>query len=236
MVKKSEDLADVNADLRKSARVDTGAMAWDPSPSGTVWRKPLYRSGGEFGPVTSLVRYAPGGAFRPHSHPEGEEILVLDGVFADEHGEYPAGTWFFNPHGSSHSPRSEPGCDLFVRLRQYPGRERAARCLDTRRMAWAETGTPGIEEKVLYREPDYPEDVCLLRLADGVSLPIPDEGVLEVLVLDGELRGPKGVVAAGAWLREPGPGTDPWQAAGDCRLYRRVTPWACLSPSADRVD
>ena len=49
--------------------------------------KPLYRWGGEFGPVTSLVRYAPGGAFPEHTHPEGEEILVLEGEFTDEHGE-----------------------------------------------------------------------------------------------------------------------------------------------------
>ena len=34
----------------------------------------------ELGPVTSLVRYAPGGAFAEHAHPEGEEILVRDGA------------------------------------------------------------------------------------------------------------------------------------------------------------
>ncbi|WP_018952883.1 cupin domain-containing protein [Thioalkalivibrio sulfidiphilus] len=223
MQKTIDDLADVNADPHEAVRVDTGVMAWEPSPSGTVWRKPLYRFGGEFGPVTSLVRYAPGGAFRPHSHPEGEEILVLDGVFADEHGEYPAGTWFLSPDGSSHAPRSEPGCDLFVRLRQYPGRERAARCLDTDRMDWAETGVPGVQEKVLYRESGYPEDVCLMQLANGASLPVPGHGIIEILVLEGELRGPGGVVAAGTWMRAPAAGAGSWQAAGDCRLYRRIT-------------
>lgn len=83
-------LADVRADLTRREVVDTSAMSWEASPSGTVWRKPLYREGGEFGPVTSLVRYAPGGAFPEHAHPEGEEILVLAGVFSDEHGDYPA--------------------------------------------------------------------------------------------------------------------------------------------------
>jgi anti-sigma factor ChrR (cupin superfamily) len=100
-----ENLADVNADLSRRVVVDTGPMAWEPSPSGTVWRKPLYRSGGEHGPVTSLVRYAPGGTFREHAHPEGEEILVLDGVFCDEHGDYPAGPFLTNPHGSRHLAR-----------------------------------------------------------------------------------------------------------------------------------
>ncbi len=236
MSKNPDDLADVNADPRKSVRVDTAAMDWEASPSGTVWRKPLYRAGGEFGPVTSLVRYVPGGAFRAHSHPEGEEILVLDGVFADEHGEYPAGTWFFNPHGSSHSPRSEAGCDLFVRLRQYPGRERMGRCLDTRQMAWAETGVPGVQEKVLYREAGYPEEACLVRLADGARLPVPIDGVMEVFVLEGALVGAGGRLTPGTWLREPAAGAGPWRAAGPCQLYRRVTPGAGLSPPADRVD
>jgi quercetin dioxygenase-like cupin family protein len=66
-----EVLADVNADLSRRVVVDTRQMAWEPSPSGSVWRKPIYRRGGEFGPVTSLVRYAPGGSFREHAHPEG---------------------------------------------------------------------------------------------------------------------------------------------------------------------
>ena len=113
-----EDLADVNADLGRRVVVDTALMAWEQSPSGTVWRKPLYRSRGEYGPVTSLVRYARGGAFPGHAHPEKEDILVLDGVFSDEHGDYPAGTFLMNPHGSRHAPRSQTGCTLFVRLRR----------------------------------------------------------------------------------------------------------------------
>jgi quercetin dioxygenase-like cupin family protein len=69
-----EVLADVNAVPSLRVVVDSRQMTREPSPSGGVWRKPLYRSGGEFGPATSLVRYAPGGSFREHAHPEGEEI------------------------------------------------------------------------------------------------------------------------------------------------------------------
>jgi hypothetical protein len=94
---KSPALADVNADLGERIVVDTARMPWEPSPSGTVWRKPLFRHGGQFRPVTSLVRYAPGGAFPEHTHPQGEEILVLDGVFSDEYGDYPAGTFPMHP-------------------------------------------------------------------------------------------------------------------------------------------
>jgi hypothetical protein len=38
--------------------------------------------------------------FSPMAIPGGEEILVLDGVFQDEQGSYPAGSWLRNPAGS----------------------------------------------------------------------------------------------------------------------------------------
>ena len=74
-------LMDVNADLTRRVVVDTAQIPWVPSSSGTVWRKPLFRQGGEFRPVTSLVRCALGGVFPDHAHSEDKEILVLDGVF-----------------------------------------------------------------------------------------------------------------------------------------------------------
>src|SRR3546814_2278419 len=69
--------------------MDTAAMDWQASPSPTVWRKRLDLVDGEFSRVTSIVRYDPSSSFRAHGHPQGEEILVLDGVFSDEHGDYP---------------------------------------------------------------------------------------------------------------------------------------------------
>ena len=65
-------LADINADLSQRIVLDSNTMEWEASPSGSVWRKPLYREGGEFGAVTSLVRYQAGGQFRSHPHPQGE--------------------------------------------------------------------------------------------------------------------------------------------------------------------
>lgn len=48
----------------------------------------------EFGTQhTALVRWAPGTRFNAHRHFGGEEIYVLDGVFEDEFGAYPEGTW-----------------------------------------------------------------------------------------------------------------------------------------------
>ena len=95
----------INGDLSVRAVVDTTHMEWTPSPSGSVWRKRVHLVGPpESGQVTSVVRYEPHSRFPAHDHPEGEEILVLEGVFSDEHGDWPAGTFLLNPEGFRHSP------------------------------------------------------------------------------------------------------------------------------------
>ena len=100
----------------------TADMDWQPSPGAGVWRKRLEPDGAvEAGQVTSVVRFDPGARFPRHAHPDGEEILVLDGVFSDETGDYPAGSHLLNPDGTSHAPWSGPGCTLFVVLEDGPG-------------------------------------------------------------------------------------------------------------------
>lgn len=64
---------------------------------------------------TALVRWAQGTKFNAHRHFGGEEIYVLDGVFADEFGKYPAGTWMRSPHLSAHCPYSMEGCTILVK-------------------------------------------------------------------------------------------------------------------------
>ncbi|WP_210526632.1 cupin domain-containing protein [Rubellimicrobium arenae] len=109
----------INDDLTKTVLVQAGRLDWVPSPAAGVDRKMLYREGGEVARATSLVRYAPGSAFPAHVHSGGEEILVLEGTFQDEHGDYPAGSYFRNPPGTSHSPAAAEGCVIFVRLWQH---------------------------------------------------------------------------------------------------------------------
>jgi len=220
----TEALADVNADPSLRVVVDTRGMAWEPSPSGSVWRKPLYRRGGELGPVTSLVRYAPGGSFREHAHPEGEEILVLEGVFSDEHGDYPAGTFLMNPHGSRHSPGSVSGCTLFVRLRQYPGNDRPRLVEDTRDpSSWRPGLVAGLRVRPLYSQGGYPENVALVRWEPGTRVQSHTHwGGEEILVLEGEFADEHGRYPEGTWLRSPHMSRHtPFSETG-CLIYVRV--------------
>lgn len=214
---------DINADLERRVVVDTTTMRWEASPSGTVWRRTLYREGGEFGPVTSIVRYAPGGSFRPHAHPDGEEILVLDGVLTDEHGEYPTGTFLFNPDGSTHAPRSEEGCILFVRLRQYTGAQRQRRVLAPGALEWIPGLSPGSNVKPLYAEPGYPENVALVRWQPGTRFRRHTHpGGEEFLVLDGELRDEHGIYPQGTWVRNPHLSVHTPYSESGCLIYVRV--------------
>lgn len=109
----------INDDLSKPVIVHGAKLDWVPSPAAGVDRRMLFRVGGEVARATSIVRYAPGSAFPRHIHNGGEEILVLEGVFQDEHGDYPAGCYFRNPPGTSHIPAAKDGCTIFVRLWQY---------------------------------------------------------------------------------------------------------------------
>jgi len=112
----------VRADFAVMEYVSARDHDWVASPERGVDRVMLDRIGDEIAVATSIVRYQPGSRFGAHMHERGEEFLVLDGVFADEHREYPAGTYVRNPPGTRHTPRSDPGCTLFVKLRQFlPG-------------------------------------------------------------------------------------------------------------------
>nr|WP_086940607.1 cupin domain-containing protein [Thaumasiovibrio occultus] len=109
----------LNMDRKQPLSLALDDIDWQPSPLSGVWRKPLEREAAESGWVTSVVRYAPNSHFSPHLHPLGEEILVLEGVFSDERGDYPAGSYLRNPPGSSHAPFSLDGCVIFVKLNQF---------------------------------------------------------------------------------------------------------------------
>jgi anti-sigma factor ChrR (cupin superfamily) len=211
----------IHGDLSVRVEVDTTTMDWTPSPSGSVWRKRVHLVGPpESGQVTSVVRYEPDSTFHAHDHPDGEEILVLDGVFSDEHGDWPAGTYLLNPEGFRHAPFSKNGCVLLVKLRQFAGRERQHVVIDTNAIAWQPTATAGVERKPLYRQDGYSDQVDLERWAPHSDLGAVryDRGA-ELFVLDGEFSDESGRYGSGCWLRFPVGSQHRPRAADGCTLY-----------------
>ncbi|MBK8318994.1 MAG: cupin domain-containing protein [Betaproteobacteria bacterium] len=175
---------------------------WSPSPQAGVERRMLDRVGAEVGRATSIVRYAPGSAFSPHRHDGGEEILVLDGVFSDEHGDYPAGTYLRNPPGTAHRPHSRPGCTIFVKLWQFAPGDTEAVCLDTRQAEWHRGLVPGLSVLPLHEHDGISS--ALVRWAPHTHFnPHMHPGGEEILVLEGVFHDEDGEYPAGSWLRNP---------------------------------
>ena len=160
---------ELNADFSRRVVVHTARLPWAASPMAGVERRMLDRIGDEVARATSIVRYAPGSHFSPHTHGGGEEFFVLEGVFQDEHGEFPAGSYVRNPPTSRHTPGSVPGCILFVKLWQFDLSDRTQIGLDTGQMPYRPaTDRPGVEHIPLFS--DSREEVRLERWAPGAAI------------------------------------------------------------------
>src|SRR3977135_1162198 len=159
----------VNADFTRRVVIATDELPWIPSPQAGVDRRPLDRIGGEVARATSLVRYAPASAFPAHEHALGEEFLVLSGVFSDEHGDYPTGTYVRNSPRSRHTPRTAPGCTILVKLRQMALSEQTRTVIDSTTARWQQADIAGLKTLPLYLAPDAGEKVMLERLEAGAN-------------------------------------------------------------------
>jgi hypothetical protein len=166
----------------------------------------LFRIGGEVARATSVVRYAPGSAFPRHTHGGGEEVLVLEGVFQDEHGDYPAGTYFRNPPGTSHIPASKDGCTIFVRLWQFRDADRmqiVRRPVQGQQIQGkqVEPRRGAISSTVLFD--DGREDVRLEEWRPGEAIKVANTRGLEFFVLSGGMKIGSEVLEAQSWGRLP---------------------------------
>ena len=193
---------EINADFSRRVVVHAARLPWVASPMAGVERRMLDRIGDEVARATSIVRYAPGSRFSPHTHGGGEEFLVLEGVFQDEHADFPAGSYVRNPPTSRHTPASSVGCTIFVKLWQFDPADRKEVRLETASMAYgAETSRPGVEFLSLFR--DDGEDVRLERWASGAAVVLNAPGGAELLVLDGHFNQDGERFEPLSWLRLP---------------------------------
>lgn len=176
---------------------------WVDSPMPGVERMMLDRIGDEVGRATSIVRYAPGSAFSPHRHDGGEEFYVLEGVFSDEHGDYPQGSYVRNPRGTSHRPAAGPeGATIFVKLHQFAQEDRAQLVMDTRNTPWHQGLVDGLEVMPLHAFEG--EHVALVRWAPDTQFSSHRHwGGEEILVLEGTFHDEHGTYPKGSWLRSP---------------------------------
>ncbi len=208
----------LNLDFSKELLIDTQAMEWLASPLAGVMRKPLEREGKEHGYTTSIVKYEPGSHFSEHPHPMGEEILVLSGVFSDENGDYPAGSYLRNPPNSRHAPFSHEGCEIFVKLNQFS-------IEDTTTINRA-VEIKAIEAGWTFLHSHNNETVWLVNLSKGeeLLLPMASQGIEELLLFEGELSIDGKTHPNGLWFRSTRLAEHHLIAVSDAKLIVRTRP------------
>ncbi|MFW2440627.1 MAG: cupin domain-containing protein [Arenicellales bacterium] len=190
-----------NMDFTKPVVIKTAEMDWEASPMAGVKRKRLSFEEVEKGHATSIVEFEAGSSFRHHEHPLGEEILVLDGVFSDETGDYPAGTYFRNAEGFSHAPYSDEGCKLFVKLHQFDPEDLSQVRIDTKNTPFS----PGQGNlRVLPLHQYGTESTALVWWPAGEKFVLHRHmGGEEIYVISGEFIDENGRYPTGTWIRSP---------------------------------
>jgi anti-sigma factor ChrR (cupin superfamily) len=211
----------LNNDLSVRVVLRSTELPWRPSPVTSVQRRLLARDGGEDARATSIVRYAPGASFPSHAHPGGEEIMVLDGEFADEHGTYPAGTYLKNPPGTSHAPRSDVGCTLFVKLRHFNASDLEQRVVRPRDQHWRPGLVSGLE--VVSLSEFGAAHTALVRWAPGTFFNKHHHfGGEEILVLQGTFQDEYGNYPSGTWIRSPHMSSHQPYSESGCLIFVKV--------------
>ena len=190
-----------NDDYQQRVVLNHNELPWVPSPEAGVHRRLLDRCGDEVARATSIVRYEPGARFPEHRHDFGEEILVLEGTFSDETGDYPAGTYMMNPPGSSHAPFSETGCVLFVKLRHLGADQQHREIVDTTTAAWHQGLVRGLHVMPLMQQGT---GSTLVRWAPHTYFnPHRHFGGEEIFVVSGVFEDEHSRYPEGSWIRSP---------------------------------
>jgi hypothetical protein len=207
---------ELNADFTKRAVMHGAEMSWQASPIPGVERKMLDRIGDEVARATTIVRYAPHSQFSPHTHGGGEEFLVLAGVFQDEHGDYPVGTYVRNPLTSRHTPGSASGCIILVKLWQFDPDDRTQITLNTTQQPYTpDLRRLGVSTLSLFT--DERETVQLEQWEANASIDLLATYGLEIFTIQGSFRESSEVFQPDSWLRLP----------PDSRLLAQAGPQGC---------
>ena len=191
----------LNMDFSQVACVLTDEQQWITSPADGVSRIPLEREAAESGHTTSFVKFEPNSFFPEHTHPHGEEVYVLEGVFSDENGDYPAGSYIRNPPGSRHKPFTKEGCTLFVKLEQFQRGDNAHVVILPKDQQWQQ----GIGNlKVLSLHAFTTESTALVLWPAGeVFQSHTHWGGEEIVVISGNFIDEFGEYPTGSWIRSP---------------------------------
>lgn len=178
----------------------------------------LDRIGDEVARATSVVRYRPGSSFPRHEHAKGEEFLVLEGVFSDETGDFPAGSYVRNPPGSGHAPHSTDGCRILVKLRQFDPADLHQFSVDTR-----DTKNWDAPPQPLHLHEFETEKVQMQKILAGETLVLAPRALgTEIFIVEGLVEMDAQEFPNESWLRFPTGSVDILTATTDTLIWMKT--------------
>ncbi len=196
----------VNDDFSKRVLLHGDEIDWETSPMPGVERRRLDRVDAQNDRVTTIVRYAPDSKFSSHVHTGGEEFIVLEGIFEDDYGQWPAGSYIRNPPTSSHTPGSTDGCTIFVKLWQFDPADRTYVHAQRHKLgAVPDRDRKGANVSPLYK--DEHEDVRFEQWDANADIQVDAVSGAEVFVLEGGFTEGSDELRQYSWLRMPAKST-----------------------------
>ncbi|MEZ8142839.1 anti-sigma factor [Enterovibrio norvegicus FF-33] len=217
----SQGYIERNVDFSVPVIIKGGELPFSDTPMVGVKRMMFERRGDEIARrATSCVRYEPESFFKPHSHPGGEEYLVLDGTFSDQNGDFSKGMYVRNPVGSTHQPFTHEGCEIFVKLSQVPESEPDYFYLDTNTATW-ETMADGKRTLQLWQS--SLESSALLDLPAGFNSDVESHSdVNEIFVISGQAIVNGEHYADHSWIRFPANTPVQIYSVDGARIYQKI--------------
>jgi len=147
--------------------------------------------------TSSIIEYSPNTQLQIWSHPFGEEIFVLEGIFSNKNGDYPAGTYIRNSSMISDKSFSKKGCKIFIKSNQTNSIDNTQIVIDTNISKWLK-GYGNLEVIPLY------ENTALVKWPKSEKFVQHSHyGGEEIFVLKGEFIDEHGRYPKGTWLRSP---------------------------------
>ncbi len=228
----------INSNFTERAFIDTEQADWAPSPMDGVERRMLDRIGGEVARATTIVRFSPGSNFSMHTHNGGEEFLVLEGTFSDEHGDFGPGYYMRNPVGTAHTPFTKDGCAILVKLWQFQDGDTEIVKTDTQAASFFPGMVNGLSVLPLHQF--NTESTALVRWQPGTIFSQHTHmGGEEIYVIEGTFQDEFGSYPKGSWIRSPHLSTHTPFSEEGCLIYVKaghlLEEHGTLSDPAERV-
>jgi len=213
----------LNADLTLRAHLNISNLKWENSPSSGVQRLRL-EADDDSPPVervTTIVQFAPNSSFSGHVHPGGEEFLVLDGTFSDQHADYPKGYYVRNPKGTGHAPHSHDGCTIIVKLWQMHPDDDQQLAINTHDQSLWNSNKETGDVLTLFNA-SY-ETVEMLRWYKGMQFNnLTFESGVEYFLIYGCFSDDQDTYTDGSWLRLPAGSIQNIKVIENCLIFRKT--------------